>query len=92
MFEQRLSQDFEPFGSCPMGEDEMISGPRRELLDFISTVVDMVGPGATGYLTELWLDELAGLGYLPSPTSPDWRLVSLAASARLAGRLIEFRL
>lgn len=92
MHERRLSQDLERFDGCSMSDGEMLSVPKRELLDFIDTVVNMVGPGATGYLTEIWLNELACMDYLPSPTSPAWRLVSLAASARLASHLIAVQL
>ena len=88
MPDQQLSQDLGQFESRLMRDDEM-SVPRRELLDFIGRVGNMVGPTAISYLTEIWLDELACMDYLPSPTSSDWRFVSRAASARLAIRLLD---
>jgi hypothetical protein len=66
-----------------------VSLPERELLGFIHSVRDLVGTGETCLLTELWLDELASMARTPEPTSPEWRLVSLGASARLARHLIE---
>jgi hypothetical protein len=39
-------------------------------------------------LEDIWLDELAEMERTPEPTSPQWRLVSIAASSRLAGRLM----
>jgi hypothetical protein len=71
---------------------EVVSVPERELLDFIGTVTSLIGTGATDLLKQIWLDELACMDYLPSPTRPDWRRVSFAASARLASRIIEVQL
>ena len=61
----------------------------RELLAFVDSVTGLLGPDQTKFLTEIWLDALASMDRMPGPTSPDWRRVSLAASARLAGRLID---
>ena len=88
MSDQRLSQDLGQIENRLMRDDEM-SMPRLELSDFIGRIGNMVGPTAVSYLTEIWLDELACLDYLPSPTSSDWRFVSRAASARLAIRLLD---
>ena len=63
--------------------------PELELHAFINSVADLIGAEHTRFLTDLWLDELASMDTMPEPTSPDWRLVTLAASARLAGRLIR---
>jgi len=71
---------------------EEVSSPKKEMQDFIRTAVELLGPKSTGYLTELWLDELASMDYLPSPNSRAWKLVSLGASARLASRLIKVQL
>ena len=60
-----------------------------ELVAFINSVTDLLGAEQTKFLTEIWLDALASMDRMPGPTSPDWRRVSLAASARLAGRLID---
>ncbi len=72
--------------------NEIVSVPECELRDFIGTVTSLIGAGAVDLLKEIWLDELACMDYLPSPTRTDWRRVSLAASARLASRIIEVHL
>jgi hypothetical protein len=60
----------------------------RELLAFVTSVVNLFGSEQTKFLTDIWLDALAGMDRLPQPTSSEWQLVSLAASARLAIRLM----
>jgi hypothetical protein len=72
--------------------DDSLSEPERELHGFIHSLASLIGPGATKSLTELWLDELACMDCIPGPHSPDWRLVSLAASVKLACRVITSQL
>ena len=79
-------------GGVAIEEDKRASVPRQAMLEFIHAASSMLGPGVAGFLEDLWLDELASMEYLPSSTSDDWRLVSLAASARLAGKLIQVHL
>jgi hypothetical protein len=71
----------------------IVAGPvttaERELAAFVSSIRDCLGSEQTRFLTEIWLDELASMDSMPEPTSPDWRLVTVAASARLASRLID---
>lgn len=76
----------------PSGEGGVASAPERELLNFIDSVAMLIGQGSTRTLTELWLDELACMDCVPDPNGTDWRMVSLAASARLASRLIALQL
>lgn len=61
----------------------------RELSAFIHSVTNLLGPEPTKYLTEIWMDEVAALDIMPEPTSLDWRLVTVAAAARLASRLVS---
>lgn len=61
----------------------------RELSAFIHSVTSLLGPEPTKYLTEIWMDEAAALDIMPGPTSLDWRLVTAAAAARLANRLVS---
>jgi hypothetical protein len=61
----------------------------RELSIFIHSVTNLLGPEPTKYLTEIWMDEVAALDIMPGPTSLDWRLVTVAAAARLASRLVS---
>jgi hypothetical protein len=72
--------------------DESLSEPERELRAFIHSMASLVGPTADKSLTELWLDELAGMDCIPGPDSPDWQSVSLAASVNLASRVIASQL
>jgi hypothetical protein len=67
------------------------SAPERELLNFIDSVAMLIGPASTHILTEIWLDELACMDCIPEPNSSDWRMVSLAASARLASKLMSLQ-
>jgi hypothetical protein len=65
------------------------SVPERELLGFVSAVTDLLGAGQTGFVADIWLDEVASMDILPESTSADWRLVTVAAWARLAQRMID---
>lgn len=73
-------------------DGDSVSVPERELLDFIRAVTELLGPSSTRALTEIWLNELACMECTPGPGSPDWRMVSLAASTSLAGQLIALQL
>lgn len=68
------------------------STPERELLGFIDPVARLIGLDSTRVLTEIWLDELACMDCMPEPDSKDWRIVSLAASTKLASKLIALQL
>jgi hypothetical protein len=74
--------------SAGRGDSGTISEPERELLSFINSVGELMGPGSTRTLTEIWLDELACMNCIPQPISKGWRIVSLRASASLARKLI----
>lgn len=81
-----------PDNGFAMEKDARPSVARQAMLDFIHTAASMLGPRAAEFLEDLWLDELASMDSLPSPTSDEWRLISIAASARLASRLIKDQL
>ena len=72
-----------PAGGAPVNMAE------HELLAFINTVTDLFGPDQNKFLTEIWLDALAAMDRMPGPASSDWRLVTRAASVRLANQLLE---
>jgi hypothetical protein len=59
----------------------------RELSAFISAVNEMHGPDHAKLSAVDWLDELELVDRQPVSTSRDWRVVTIAASARLANRL-----
>ena len=80
------------FAHTGRGDGGTISEPERELLNFINSVGELMGPGSTRALTEIWLDELACMDCIPEPTSERWRIVSLRASASLASKLIALQL
>src|ERR1700679_627764 len=61
----------------------------RELFNFINSVTDLFGPDQNRFLTGIWLDALASMDSMPGPASPDWHLVTLAASVRLVTQLLE---
>lgn len=82
MHEQQFSPDAPSASSLP----------QRELQAFIQSVSSLIGTEKASTLTELWLDELACMDATPEATSPDWRLVTLGASARLAWQLIDRQL
>ena len=71
------------------GCEQAISLAERELRSFVGSVIDLLGSEGAKVLEDIWLDELAEMERTPEPTSPQWRLVSIAASSRLAGRLME---
>jgi hypothetical protein len=63
--------------------------PERELLSFVKAVTELLGAEQTRVLTDIWLDELASMEAMPEPSSAQWRLVTIGAWGRLAGRLFD---
>jgi hypothetical protein len=59
----------------------------REFSAFISAVQELHGPEQAQLSAVDWLDELELVDRQPVSTSRDWRVVTIAASARLANRL-----
>ena len=59
----------------------------RELGAFIRAVTELFGSEQARLAAEDWLDELVLMETLPGLTSRDWRLITIAASARLANRV-----
>jgi len=72
-----------------VGCEQPITVAERELRSFVGSVIDLLGSEGAKLLEDIWLDELAELERTPEPTSPQLRLVSIAASSRLAVRLME---
>lgn len=67
---------------------EPVSEPERELNRFIDSMTSLIGSGASGSLTELWLDEAACMECIPGSEGFNWRSVSVSASAKLASLVI----
>ena len=72
-----------------VGCEQAVTVAERELRLFVGSVIDLLGSEGAKFLEDIWLDELAEMERTPEPTSPQWRLVSIAASSRLAVRLME---
>ena len=66
---------------------KLMTMAERELGSFISAVTELFGSEQARLATEDWLDELVLMEALPGLTSRDWRLITIAASARLANRV-----
>jgi hypothetical protein len=62
---------------------KLMTMAERELGAFISAVTELFGPEQVRLAVEDWLDELVLMETLPGLTSRDWRLITIAASARL---------
>jgi hypothetical protein len=59
----------------------------RELGAFINAVTELFGSEQVRLAAEDWLNELVSMETLPGLTSRDWRLITIAASARLVNRV-----
>jgi hypothetical protein len=92
MSELRLIPSYELIVRARDGGHGYASVPERELNSFIDSMTSLIGPGASGSLTELWLDELACMECIPESETFNWRSVSVSASAKLASRLIASQL
>jgi hypothetical protein len=92
MSELRLIPNHKSIDKAPGRGHECVSVPERELYSFINSMSRLVGPGASGYLTELWLDELACAECIPESESFNWKSVSVSASMKLASRVIASQL
>jgi hypothetical protein len=88
----RLIPSHHSIEEAPAINREPISEPERELNNFIDSMMNLVGPGASRSLTELWLDELACMEWIPGSEDFNWRMVSASASVKLAGRVIGSQL
>jgi hypothetical protein len=59
----------------------------RQFLAFTKAATELFGPEYTKSSAEDWLNEVATMECLPGPASAEWRLVTVAALARLAIRM-----
>jgi hypothetical protein len=59
----------------------------REFVAFTRAVTELFGPQEARLSAEDWLNEVASRDCLPGPTTREWRLVTVAALARLAIRM-----
>ncbi len=63
----------------------------RELAAFFGAVTELFGPQQAKVAAEDWLDEAEVIDSPPRSTTRDWRAVTIAASTRLASRLMIAR-
>ena len=66
---------------------KLMTMAERELGAFISAVTELFGSEQVRLAAKDWLDELVLMETLPGLTSRGWRLITIAASARLANRV-----
>lgn len=66
---------------------EMIVAAEQELAAFVASVRELHGFEQAMLSADDWLEELALMDRLPGSTTDGWRLVTVAASARLASRI-----
>ena len=92
MSELQLIQNHRSNLKAPESGRGHLSVPERELNSFIDSMTSLIRPGASGSLTELWLDELACMECAPESESFNWRSVSVSASLKLASRVIASQL
>jgi hypothetical protein len=67
--------------------EEQIHQAERELSAFIAAVTELYGPEAAGLSARDWVDESDLMDSPPLSEIRNWRSVTVAASARLAGRV-----
>jgi hypothetical protein len=67
--------------------DNPRTAAEREFIAFTRAVTELFGPEYAKSSAEDWLNEVASMECQPAPTSPEWRLVTVAALARLAIRM-----
>ena len=67
----------------------LMSMAERELGAFMSAVTDSYGAEQAEAAAADWIDEFELMDGLPGATTGKWRLVTIAAAARLARRLNE---
>lgn len=77
--------DSESFSNAMYEEQTHLA--ERELSAFIGAVTELFGPDQAATSTEDWLEESELMDSPPRSASGDWRSVTIAASARLAGRI-----
>jgi len=75
----------EPFSSSIYDDETHLA--ERELAAFISAVTQEFGPEQAQVATDDWLEESELMDSPPRSTIRNWRSVTIAASARLAGRI-----
>jgi hypothetical protein len=71
---------------CNSTCEDQINMAERELSAFIRAVTELFGPEQARLSTEDWLDQSELMDSPHTATRKEWRVVTIAASARLANR------
>jgi hypothetical protein len=67
--------------------EEQLYLAAHELSSFIAAVTELFGSEQARFSEKDWLEELELMDSRPLSTNQQWRVVTIAASARLSGRL-----
>lgn len=67
--------------------EQQVELAERELSAFVSAVTELFGPEQARRAAEAWIGESELTDSPPRSTPRDWRAVTVAASAKLAGHL-----
>ena len=65
----------------------VMAAAESEFVAFTRAVTELFGPEQAGLSADDWLNEVASRDGLPCTTTREWRLVTVAASARLTIRM-----
>lgn len=66
---------------------ELLPGAERELAAFVRAVEERFGDVQARQSIEDWMEQLESMHWPEGGGDPDWRLLTIAASARLAARV-----
>jgi hypothetical protein len=66
---------------------DLMAMAERELAAFTRAVNELFGSERVRQATEDWMEELALIDWPEGTAMPDWRQLTIAAAARLAGRI-----
>ena len=72
---------------CLEISDRLLPRAQRELGAFARAVNKLFGSAHAGQSIEAWVEEFESIDWPVGGAIPDWRLVTIAAAARLAARL-----
>jgi hypothetical protein len=64
-----------------------VASAERELSAFVAAVHQLFGPEQARYAADNWMEELEQTDRISEAQAIDWRAVTIAAAARLVGRV-----
>jgi hypothetical protein len=72
---------------CIEIDEDVFATAERELAAFANAVHELFGSESVGQSIGDWIEELELTDWLPGEVIPNWRLITIAAAARLATRM-----